>query len=520
MRGAGRSDTPRQSVLARSLNGVARYVADVFTGGHWGSSRGGGYDAAKGARRLRGWAAPRLTINTLLADGGDTLRARARQLCRENPYAANAVEAFQAAAVGAGIKPSSLISDPEAKKAVQAAWTSWTDECDADGLTDLYGLQAMAARAVFEAGECFLQFVPQKPVAGGGVPLKLRMLESEMLDLSYNIPLPNGALIRNGIEFDADGQRIAYHFWRQHPGEFTLPGFDATRVRVPASEVRHIYKPIRPGQMRGQPGITPAMVRLYLLDQYDDAELDRKRVAAMFAGFITKPRPEDDGPIQTAAPDGTFSDAASAIATLEPGTMQVLLEGEDIKFSNPSEVGGSYEAFQWRQLLAIAAAAGVPYTDVTGDMSKSNYSSSRESQIGFRRRMDQFQHMVLVYQMCRPVWQRWMETAVLAKVVPISIGHFISDRKAMTAANWIPPKWDWVDPWKDRKAEELAVANGWKSRSDVIEAEGYDPEEVDQRIAADRAREKKLGLDFRPEADKQLDLQLDALNDPLGTKAA
>jgi capsid protein len=70
---------------------------------------------------------------------------------------------------------------------------------------------------------------------------------------------------------------------------------------------------------------------------------------------------------------------------------------------------------------------------------------------------------------------------------------------------WIPPKWEWVDPWKDRKAEELAQDNGWKSRSDIIEAEGYDPEETDARIKADRDREEKLGLDFRPVEDKTLD---------------
>ena len=37
--------------------------------------------------------------------------------------------------------------------------------------------------------------------------------------------------------------------------------------------------------MRGVPLITPALVRLFFLDQYDDAELERKRIAAMFAGF-------------------------------------------------------------------------------------------------------------------------------------------------------------------------------------------------------------------------------------------
>ena len=64
------------------------------------------------------------------------------------------------------------------------------------------------------------------------------------------------------------------------------------------------------------------------------------------------------------------------------------------------------------------------------------------------------------------------------------------------AVKWIPPKWDWVDPLKDRKAEIEAIEAGLKSRSDVIESEGYDAEEVDRRIAADHAREDELGLKF------------------------
>ena len=49
---------------------------------------------------------------------------------------------------------------------------------------------------------------------------------------------------------------------------------------------------------------------------------------------------------------------------------------------------------------------------------------------------------------------------------------------------------------KDRKAEIEAIDAGLKSRSDVIESEGYDAEEVDRRIAADHAREEELGLKF------------------------
>jgi capsid protein len=53
-----------------------------------------------------------------------------------------------------------------------------------------------------------------------------------------------------------------------------------------------------------------------------------------------------------------------------------------------------------------------------------------------------------------------------------------------------------VDPLKDRQAEKLAVDAGFKSRSDVVEAEGNDPEENDKRIAADQERAKRLDLVF------------------------
>jgi capsid protein len=70
----------------------------------------------------------------------------------------------------------------------------------------------------------------------------------------------------------------------------------------------------RPGQVRGVPLIASAVVKLWLLDQYDDAELDRKKTAALFAGFITSPQPED-----ILEPDGDAGAPAGTV-TLEPGT--------------------------------------------------------------------------------------------------------------------------------------------------------------------------------------------------------
>ena len=113
-------------------------------------------------RRLVAWRAGGESINSLMLQGGELQRARARQLVRSNPYASNAAASFAAHAVGCGIKPSSLVEDGALKDQIQRLWLAWTDEADADGLTDFYGLQTMAARAMFEAGECFFRFRPRR----------------------------------------------------------------------------------------------------------------------------------------------------------------------------------------------------------------------------------------------------------------------------------------------------------------------------------------------------------------------
>ena len=444
-------------------------------------------EGAMAQRRLRGWQPPLENINSLVASGGPRLLARSRELVVTNGYAANACEAFASNLVGDGIKPSSLIEDPALRDRVQRLWLAWTDEADADGLTDFYGLQAMVAREMFVAGECFVRLRPRRAEDGLLVPLQLQLLQSEMLPFEKTETAGNGNRIRCGIEFDLIGRRVAYHFRRRHPGDSTDQRIAAPdTVRVPAEDVLHIYRPIDAGQIRGLPHVAPAMVRLFLLDQYDDAELDRKKTAAMFAGFITKTAPEEQllGEIEA-------TELGGAIASLEPGTMQVLLPGEDVKFSSPADVGGGYEAFQYRTLLSVSASLGLPYHLVTGDVRQANYSSLRAELVEFRRRIGQLQHGVLVHQFCRPIWARWLETAQLAGRLELS------DPVAARMVQWIPPRWDWVDPLKDIQAQVLAMEAGITSRRKVVEATGYDVEEVDRENATDAARAAALGLSYR-----------------------
>src|SRR5512144_949515 len=132
------------------------------------------YEAADTSPPTFAWAPTTIDINTLVFRSAYTLRSRSRDMVRRNPWATNALDAFVGNCVGTGIKPQSLHPEPRLKEQIQALWLRWTDEADASGLTDFYGLQAMACRAVMEAGECFIRLRPRLPKDRLSVPLQLQ----------------------------------------------------------------------------------------------------------------------------------------------------------------------------------------------------------------------------------------------------------------------------------------------------------------------------------------------------------
>ena len=123
----------------------------------------GGFEGGMASRRLKGFQASRAHVNALIQSAGPTMASRARYMVRNNGYAANAVESWAGNAVGTGIRPSSKIQDEKLKDAVQALWDRWTDEADAEGVTDFEGLQRRAAREVFISGEVFFRKRVRRP---------------------------------------------------------------------------------------------------------------------------------------------------------------------------------------------------------------------------------------------------------------------------------------------------------------------------------------------------------------------
>ncbi|MFP3680600.1 phage portal protein, partial [Pseudomonas sp. SIMBA_041] len=176
------------------------------------------YEGAAEGRRSASWDAPDAGFNSIAIPALRNLRSRSRAAVRNDPYAFNVIDKRVSNLIGTGITPRPKTQDDELRHLLQELWADWAEESDADGLTDFYGQQALIARTVETAGECFVRLRPRSLDEGLVVPLQLQVLAPEFVPHDKFEAARNGNVIRAGIEFTPDSRRVAYWMYRSHPG--------------------------------------------------------------------------------------------------------------------------------------------------------------------------------------------------------------------------------------------------------------------------------------------------------------
>ena len=159
------------------------------------------YEGAAEGRRSASWEAPAAGFNSLAIPALNNLRARSRAAVRNDPYAFNLIDKRVSNLIGTGITPRPKVQDDALRRLLQELWADWSEESDADGLTDFYGQQALIARTVETAGECFVRLRPRSRDEGLAVPLQLQVLAPEFVPHDKFEAARNGNTIRAGIEF-------------------------------------------------------------------------------------------------------------------------------------------------------------------------------------------------------------------------------------------------------------------------------------------------------------------------------
>ncbi|TYB83963.1 phage portal protein [Oceaniovalibus sp. ACAM 378] len=444
------------------------------------------YDAATSTRRGQSWK-----VSGADADAASRKRDRlafvSRDLVRNNPFALRGQQVITNNMVGDGIIPKIIdCADEELRKTGFRMIESLLDttRIDVFGRQNLYGLQRLAANTIVDSGEVLIQREfhpsPQGPTGRFVPELKLRVMEPDYLDPLHDGLLSNGHSIEEGIEYDADGKRVAYHLFAQHPGaaSFRGVGWSSKSTRVPADHVLHIYRQDRPGQMRGVSWFAPIAMTLQDLADYQDAQIMRQKIAACFAGF------------RRLGAEATEEDRE--LVSLSPGLIQDIGPDEEMTFSDPPDVGG-YDMFMSTGLHAVASGLGVTYEALTGDLSGVNFSSGRMGRMEMDRNVSSWQWLMLIPQMMEPIgrWliEDWARTDA-ANARTIMASRF----------DWVPPHRILVDPTREIPALRDAVRAGFASRSGVVRQLGADPERLMEEITKDAAEAKAKGLVFDSDA--------------------
>lgn len=454
------------------------------------------YEAGSTSKRTSTWRPPTSTANSMLGTLG-LVRDRSRHAVRNDGYAWGITDKLVSNLIGTGIKPLSQAPDRAFRLAVQRLWNAWVEVSDADGQCDFYGQQALAVRVWLEGGDSFGRLRNRLASDGLPVPIQLQVIEPELVPYSYHgYAAATGNKVRAGIEFDALGRRVAYYF---HPSRPEVDDFDSAQLRrIPAESVVHLYETQRGGQLRGMPWLTRALVKLHELDKFDDAALLRQQIGNLFGAFVspgnTPPEQEDLNPM-TGQPTSVDSDNVELV-TLVAGTVQELSQGEEIKFSDPPDPPATYADFIRQHLRSVSVATGVPYEVLTGDMTGMNDRTMRVVLNEFKRRMQQLQHSVIAFRFCRPVWQAWLDRAILSGALPTPEGYGTDPLKPWAAVMWTPQRWAYIHPVQDVDAQVAEVRAGLTSRSAIVSENGEDAEEIDRQQAEDNARADQLKLQY------------------------
>lgn len=451
----------------------ARAVAGLLARRYEGASRG---------RRTDDWQTSGSSANAETFGALAVLRNRSRDLVRNNRYATRAIRSSNSDNVGTGIRPVPMLEDDGDRAELLQYWEAWagTTACDADEQQTFYGMMSLSWREVTEAGEVLLRRRWRRPSDDLPVPLQLQLMEADHLDTSMDGTSVTGKAgkIIQGVQFNSLGRRTGYWLFPDHPGE--LGGFHSGRFhsqKVPARELLHLYRVDRVGQVRGVPWLAPAMITLRDYDAYEDAQLMRQRIAACYTAFVH----DIDSGVESASPS-----ADELAETMEPGLIEYLPAGKEISFADPPGVEG-YKDFAEITIRGIARAAGVTYESLSGDLSRTNFTSGRMGRLDVQAEVDQNRQFILIPRYCKPIWNWFMAAGALAGI-PVFLKH------QGLQAYWTPSRREQLDPVRETTAIKSKIRMGISSLSDAIRAEGRDPETLLRELAKDRDLLKELGL--------------------------
>lgn len=478
------------------------------------------YDGVKRGRLYGDWLASSASANSEIWSSLSTLRNRSRDLCRNNDYARGVIQKLVDNVIYLGIgfqaqvkqsppahgscstwgDPKTALPplnkggaegegiDDRANNLIETVWKEWATEpmyCHTAGKLNFTEIQQVVFRSWLESGEVFVRKV-KRSFSNSPVPFALEIIEADQCPEHHNGTY-NGNQIIMGVEIDSWKRPVAYWFYGDHPGE--LWNKNGRKLeRISAAEIIHLHTSDRPNQLRGVPLLHSTILRLKNTGDYEEYEQIAAKAAASIMGLITTPDADLLGePLQQ-----DNDNSLPADEQMQAGILRYLAPGEHLEVLDPKRPNPNVTQFIECQLRASGTGIGASYEHMSGDYSKTNYSSSRLSLLNSRDRFKVLQ-VAFASKFNRSVYLDWLDMAVISGILNFS--DYELHPKRYQCVKWQFRGWAWVDPYKEVQATLAALAGGLTTLTKVAAEQGEDFEEMVKAIAAERAMLKQYGVE-------------------------
>lgn len=434
-----------------------------------------GYDVARSGRSTKGWHRPRTSADVENQRAVPITAASARDLVRNNKYAANGVRQMVAAAWGDGIAPMMTHPDRSVQQAAQDDWDRWA-ESPVSGQQDFYGHGKLSVRGAYVDGNSFTVWRPDETGPDG----LMMGRTGEHLDIAKTEAAANGVRIIQGVELDDNDRRQAYHLFRDHPSSLLYTSA-LTSERIDARHVDHLFEPLEHGQTIGISRLASLALTLRDIADVEDAKRLQEKVAACVALI----RSRGGGPVKSPLSGEVQAQTGGRpeLQTIRPGMILDLGEGETATGFTPAPSSGGVEFI--RQQLAAVSAGMVPYHLMTGDVSQANYSGLRASFLGQWGLLDDDQQNMIIPQLVLPAVRRRRRRLALVT----GDKRFLEVKQTFAL-----PIRRQADPIKDLMAEVVEIRAGLKLLSRSLAERGINSDEHLAQIAAMNTIIDELGL--------------------------
>lgn len=440
----------------------------------------GPYLAASHDRLTASWLAGQRAINDELRSDLDALRARARDLSKNNGYVRKFLRMVARNVVGpSGFTLQARVQDGPGKPdslanaAIEGALFRWAKRGSAEitGRMSFADACRAAIMAAARDGEALVRFI-RGPQARNPEGFALQLLDVARIDTAKNRnPSAGVNAIILGVEVDEFLRPLQY--WLKDRADSST----GTSKPYPAADMLHLFVPEMAEQVRGIPWMHAAMLDTHDLGEFNRSALLAARKGADTLGFIVSP----DG----TAPPADEDEDGIPVNISAPGTFDVLPEGYDMKPFDSKYPNEVFDPFTKAIMRRIASGFDVAYNGLANDLVGVNYSSIRAGVIEERDQWMTLQNW-FIDALLEPIYTEWFARAMTAGTITMPNGSALPVSKAakFSAHEWQGRRWSWVDPEKDIEAARLEIKTGIASPQMIAARNGVDVEDVIKATAA------------------------------------